>query len=202
MGWKISMVIINTEQDFDKKKLFDALGYSNLKKSDTECFDSIMNPNDDKIHIGKYNGNTIISMQELPMQSMDDQVSKEEAVLSKEFPGVDIATFVLHSVVNLWGYSITKDSKKIRARAGSSDGTVIEYGAVLDEEKELFAQAKVNDEGERVFVFGDMAEEEFMDDQVGENFVFDLSQRYLGEKLDGCDGLFETEFEGYTFIKK
>jgi hypothetical protein len=202
MGWKISMVIINTEEDFDKKAIFDKLGYYDLKKTDTEDFYSIMNPNEDKIYIGKYNGNIIICMQDLPMESMDEKVSKEEAILSKRFPGVDIATFVLHSVVNLWGYSITKDGKKIRARAGSSEGgTVIDYGTVLEEEKELFSQSSLNDEGERVFVFGDMPEDEFMDDQVGENFVFDLSERYLGENLDGCDGLFETQFEGYSYSK-
>jgi hypothetical protein len=200
MGWKLSMVLINTEQDFDKKEVFDALGYYNLEKADPQDFYSIMNPEEDKIYIGKYKGNIIICMQDLPLESLDDKVSKAEAVFSKKFPGTDVATFVLHSVVNLWGYSIVKDGKKIRARAGNSEaGTAIECGTILEEEKELLSKSTLNDEGERVFIFDDMPEDEFFDDQVGENFVFEISGRYLGENLSGCDALFETQFEGYTF---
>ena len=44
-------------------------------------------------------------------------------------------------------------------------------------------------------------DDEFIDEQVGENFVFDISRKYLGENLDACDELFDTEFEGYTFSK-
>lgn len=200
MGWKLSMVIINTKQDFDEKEVFDALGYSNLEKCDTEYFDSIMNPRDGKIYIGKYNGNVIICMQDLPLEAMDRNLSKAELVLSKIFPKTEIATFVLHSVVNLWGYSIVNDAKKIRVRAGSADaGTAVEYGLVLEEEKELLSKSKLNDAGERVFIFENMPEDEFMEDQVGENFVFELSAKYLGKNLSACDELFETQFEGYTF---
>ena len=71
----------------------------------------------------------------------------------------------------------------------------------MEEEKDLFSKSKVNANGERIFVFDDMPENEFKDDQVGENFVFDISEKYLGEALDANDGLFETEFEGYTFSK-
>lgn len=78
---------------------------------------------------------------------------------------------------------------------------MVEFGEILEEERELFSKSKVNATGERVFVFEDMPDDEFQDDQVGENFIFDISHKYLGENLDACDELFETQFEGYTFSK-
>ena len=202
MGWKTSMIIVNSENDFDKDELFESLGYYELKSIDKQYFDSIMNPDNDKIYIGKYNGNTIICMQDLPLESLDKTVSTGEKMLSDKFPDIDIVTFVLHSVVNLWGYSIVKNGEKLRVRAGSSEGgTMVEFGEIMEEEKELFSKSKLNSSGERIFLFENMPDDEFQDDQVGENFVFDISCKYFGESLDACDELFETQFEGFTFSK-
>lgn len=202
MGWKTSIIIVNSKNEFDKNELFESLGYYELKSVDNQYFESIMNPDDDKIYIGKYNGNTIICMQDLPLESLDKTVSRAEKMLSNKFPNIDIVTFALHSVVNLWGYSIVNNGKKLRVRAGSSEGgTMVEFGKILEEEKELFSKSKMNSSGERIFLFEDMPDEEFQDDQVGENFVFDISRKYLGENLDACDELFETKFEGFTFSK-
>jgi len=202
MGWKTSMILINSEKEFDKNELFESFGYYKLNKSDKQYFETIMNPDDDKIYFGRYNGNTIICMQDLPLESMYESLSKAERILSSKFPNTDITTFVLHSVVNLWGYSIVNNGKKVRVRAGSSEGgTIVEYGEILEQEKELFSKSKLNKNGERVFTFENMPEDDFLDDQVGENFVFDVSRKYLGMNLDACEELFETEFEGYTFSK-
>lgn len=203
MGWKASMIIINSEQTFDQQELFESLGYFELEKKGSEYFDSIMNPEEDLLYIGKYKGNTIICMQDLPLESMDAALSNAESILSLKFPDTDITTFVLHSVVNLWGYSIAKNGKKLRVRVGSSEGgTMVDFGEMIEEEKELFAQSKLNENGARVFVFDDMPEEQFKEDQVGENFVFDISRKYFGESLDACDELLETKLEGYTFVKR
>lgn len=203
MGWKTSMIIVNSDNEFDKDEIFESLGYYKLKSIDKQYFESVINPDDEKIYIGKYNGNTIICIQDLPLESLDSTVSRAERILSTKFPDTDIVTFALHSVVNLWGYSIVNNGKKLRVRAGSSEGgTMVEFGEITEEEKELFSKSKLNSTGERVFVFDTMPDEEFQDDQVGENFVFDISKKYLGEKLDACDELlFETQFSGYTFSK-
>lgn len=202
MGWKMSLMMINSEQEFDKDDLFESLGYSNLKKVDTQDFESVMNPDFDKIYLGKYNGNYIICMQEMAADAIDRNLSKAEKILSTKFTDTEIITFVLQSVVNLWGYSVAKNGEKIRARSGNSEeGTTLDVGTILEEEKELFSQSKTNEKGERIFVFEGMEEEEYSEDQVGENFVFDISKKYLGEDLDSCDALFETKFEGYTFSR-
>ncbi len=203
MGWKASMIIINSEQTFDQQELFESLGYFELEKKGSEYFDSIMNPEEDLLYIGKYKGNTIICMQGLPLESMEESLSNAESILSFKFPDTDITTFILHSVVNLWGYSIAKNGKKVRVRIGSSEGgTMVDFGDMMEEEKELFAQSKLKENGERIFVLDDMPEEVFAEDQVGENFVFDISRKYFGESLDACDELLETKFQGYTFVKR
>ena len=60
MGWKLSVIIIHSEQAFDQEEFFDALGYSEPEAVGQDYFDSIMNPDDDKIYIGTHRGNTII----------------------------------------------------------------------------------------------------------------------------------------------
>jgi len=201
MGWKASMIVINSGEILPVQEVFDALGYYELRKVDKQPFEVVMNPDDDRIYLGQYKGNTIICMQDMPLESLGESVSDAERILSSQFSNTDIVTFALHSVVNLWGYSVVHNGKKLRARAGSSEGTTIEYGEMLEEEKELFSIAKKNAKGERIFVFDDMPEEEFADDQLGENFVFDISTKYFGKSLDDCEELFETEFQGYTFSK-
>ncbi len=201
MGWKASMIVINSEEKLPTKEVFEALGYYELSKVDKQPFEVVMNPEDDRIYVGQYNGNTIICMQDVPLESLSESVSDAEKILSSRFADTDVVTFALHSVVNLWGYSLVHNGKKLRARAGSSEGTTVEYGEMLEEEKELFSIAKKNAKGERIFVFDDMPEEEFADDQLGENFVFDISTKYFGESLDDCEELFEAEFQGYTFSR-
>jgi len=203
MGWKLSMILINSEKPFDKNAFFNELGYYQLQEAGNEPFEIALYPPEDRIFIGQYQGNTLVCLQDLPLDSLNESVSVAENLLSTQFPNTDIVTLALHSGFNFWGYSLTRNGKKVRARAGSGDdGTIVEFGEILEEEKALFAQSHVNDEGERIFVLNRFPDHEFTEDQVGENFVFNLSARYLGEKLDACDELlFETELEGYSFSK-
>ena len=85
MGWKASMILVNSVSEFNKDELFASLGYYDLKEIDPEYFEAVMNPDDDKIFIGTYNGNTIICMQDLPLESLDSSVSRAEASLSSNF---------------------------------------------------------------------------------------------------------------------
>ncbi|MFK8054866.1 MAG: hypothetical protein AB8F78_02000 [Saprospiraceae bacterium] len=202
MGWKASMIFANSNKEVDLNTLFESFGIYNLQKTDSHFFETVMDPDDDKIYIGKFNGNTIICMQDIPIDSLNDSMSTAETELSKAFDKVDIVTLILHSVVNLWGYSVVKNGQKVRVRAGSSEGgTMVENGDPLPEEEALLSQSRVSDTGERLFTIDGLPDEEFTEDQVGENFVFNISATYFGESLDSSDGLFETEFDGYTFSR-
>ena len=135
----------------------------------------------------------------IPTTFFNGLILRGERMLTSFFPDTEICALVLHSVVNFWGYSISKNNEKIRVRAGSAEsGTFIEHGDVIEEEKALFAKSEITN-GKRLFHFDDMPDEYFTDDQVGENFVFDISKRYLGEQLDADEELFETELKGFQF---
>lgn len=201
MGWKASFIIVNKPKTVDVKTLLDELGFQNLTKIDDAPFEVTINPKDNTVYVGKYEDNLLICTPDLPMSFFEDENSSAEKTLSKFFPDSEICSIVLHSVVNLWGYSISKSGKKIRARAGSADdGTFVDLGEPVEEEKELLSKSILDENGNRVYSFEEFPDEEFSEDQVGENFVFEVCARYFGEKLDYADDLlFETILSGYEY---
>ena len=59
---------------------------------------------------------------------------------------------MIDSSVNLWGYSLIKNGQKIRAKAGSAKkGIFVEFGELLEEEKELIGKSKVNKDCQRIY---------------------------------------------------
>lgn len=201
MGWKSSTIIIASRKEVNELELLSNLGFNNLKEIESEPFEVAINPDDGKIYIGKYKGNLLICTQNLPMTFLEETVSLGEKVISKYFPKTEICSLVLHSVVNLWGYSVSKDTKKIRVRVGTSDdGTIIDYGEPLEQELYLLSKSKVEKDGRRIYYLDEFPDEALEEDQVGENFVFELANRYIGQNLDMADDLlFETELKGYEF---
>jgi hypothetical protein len=103
----------------------------------------------------------------------------------------------------LWGYSVTVNGHKVRARAGSSDdGTFVEIGEPLEEEIELLSKSRLDENGNRIYLLDDFPDEPFNEDQVRENFVFSICKRYFGEELDTADQLlFDTKLTGFTYAK-
>lgn len=203
MGWKASIIIINKPTVIDNETLLRDLGLTDLKMIKEEVLEVVINPNNKKVYIGTYQENLLICISDLPMQLIESKESEAEKILKNTFPHSEICSIVLHSVVNLWGYSVIKNSVKIRARAGSADdGTFIELGEPLDEEKELLSKSTIDTNGTRTYLFEDFPDEPFTEDQVGENFVFAISNRYFDEQLDCNDELlFETKLSGYSYRK-
>ena len=97
------------------------------------------------------------------------------------------------------GVQIINNGKVIRHRAGDSDnGTFIDIGNPLEEEKELLSKSSVVANGVRVYKFEEQPGEIFNEDQVGENFVFNICPRYLKYPLDEADEfLSDTAFACY-----
>lgn len=141
MGWKASTIIINKPTHVDNLVLLKELGFNNLTKIEDEPFEVAINPDNNKVYIGSYKDNLLVCAPDIPMQFFEDDETITEKTLNRIFPNSEICSIVLHSAVNLWGYSVTKNGQKIRARAGSSDdGTFVEIGEPLDEEKRTFEQ--------------------------------------------------------------
>jgi hypothetical protein len=127
------------------------------------------------------------------------EASERERRLLSLFPIGEICSVVLQSVINIWGFSLIKDGKKIRVKSGNADtGTTVDAGQPLDQELELLSKARINPDGTRYYQFGD---DVYNEDQVGENFVFQIYSRYTGIPLDQDDELlFETSFAGYKIF--
>jgi hypothetical protein len=82
------------------------------------------------------------------------------------YPTGQVLAIVLHSVVNLWGYSLFSEGRLIRCASGSAeDGVIADFGEPLPEEQSLLAEHELNDE-------------------TGEEFVFAVAARFLGKPLD------------------
>ncbi|MBO9699769.1 MAG: hypothetical protein J7604_06130 [Sporocytophaga sp.] len=201
MGWKASAIIIHSKTETDYKSLLSELGFSNLSKIKDKTVEEVINPDENEVYIGRYKNNLIICAPDMPMNFFEETPGHAERVLIEKFPNAEICSIVLHSVVNLWGYAVIKDGQKIRSRAGSADsGTFVEFGEPLKEELDLLSKSHIAADGKRSYLFEDFPDEPMTEDQVGEEFVFEITGKYLGEQLDRCDDfLFETRLEGYRY---
>ena len=201
MGWKTSTIIITPRPDLPFEKLLNALGLLDLKSIDDEPFETALNPKGNNVYIGSYKDSLIITVPDIPASFLTEDISDAEKILIRECPEAEICAIVLHSTVNLWGYAVIKNGQKIRARAGAADdGTFLEYGDPLMEEEALLSKSTIDDQGNRTYLLEEFPGEPFTEDQVGENFVFEISSRYFGTPLDSADDLlFETILTGYRF---
>jgi hypothetical protein len=203
MGWKLSSIIINPKTDISYENLLDKLGFKNLKKIEDQPYDIAIYPDDDKVYIGSYKNNLIISADKLPVDFFTAAISDTEKILIENFPNSEICSVSLQSTINHFGFAIIQNGKKIRVKAGDADiGTVIDIGQPLEQETELLSKSKVDNNGQRIYYLHDNFDEPYLENQVGENFVFEIFKRYTGESLDTDDEILDTVFKGYTFSDK
>lgn len=201
MGWKCAMMVVSNIQDYDQQQLLTDLEAENYQEEGHEFLETAIFPEDKQFCIGQFEGNLIVTNKASMFSNLEVNLSNIERLLSKRYPTSEICTLGLHSVVNFWGYSVVKNGEKIRLKAGDSDsGTIFDLGEPFAEELELLAKSKKNDSGERIYIFDDFPDEPQTEDQVGEEFVFELSKRYFGERLDYSDDLFELKLA--KFIPK
>lgn len=200
MGWKASAIIINTlPEEVDIEAIIRSLGYNDLEKINDISFDSAIYPAEGEIYTGVYKGNLIITAQELPLYFLDVDSNEIEKRLIRLFPDGEICALSLNNTINHWAFSVVQNGKKLRAKAGDmNSGTIVDSGQPLVEELELLAGSRLNQNGQREYNVTPDGEFD-REDQLGEEFVFELSKRYLVERLDEDDELFETTFWGYRY---
>ncbi|WP_367848876.1 hypothetical protein [Rhodoferax sp. WC2427] len=89
------------------------------------------------------------------------------------YPTGQVLAIVLHSVVNLWGYSLYAQGQLVRSAAGASDdGLFANIGAPLPEESRVL----------------DMCSIENVDEEgYGGDLVFDVASRFLGGRIDALE---------------
>ncbi len=204
MGWKSFIVVVKPFTAYDVEELLkgiDRAGYVPAKETTLEV---AIYPDGDNIYIGQYQDCLIICDDVLSSSCLMEGISPEEEFLMKTFPQAEIGVMVLQSTVNFWGYALLAAGQKIRVRAGSSDdGTFVDEGAPLSQEMALLAKSTLDKDGQRTYMLDDFPDEPMTEDQMGEEFVFEFSKRFFGERLERADDLmFETPFQGYHEAKQ
>jgi hypothetical protein len=196
MGWKASVIIIRPELPFKGQFIFEALGFKNVVPGDAAPFEVAMYPRDNRIFAARYKGCTLLAGESIAMDFFIGQGSQLEQNLIALTGEGEICAVTLHSSMNMWGYIVVRDGKRIRERFGDADsGTTLDTGEPLEEEKELLSKSTVNTNGQRTFLLDGA---QYNEDQVGEKFVLGMFSRYTGTSLDMDDDLlFNVTCDGY-----
>jgi hypothetical protein len=175
MGWKASMIFIkNAPAPVTDKQLLDAMWQYGWTHA--------INPDNDKTYIARLNSTIVICNAKVPMEFIGEDLSVYEKGLSElTLNQSEICGITLQSTVNHWGYGIIQNGKKIRVRCGNYEMPLsLDYGNVLPEEEALLSRLIIREDGSRLFKIDDS---EYTEDQVGEEFVFEIIARYTGYPL-------------------
>ena len=209
MGWKASCIFAS---QLHEPKLLNSPSHDPamalriaaclpLKAEPTEETTLELGMHPDDLTIGAYGQSLIIGHHELSNTCFDGNVPPVIHGINEILPNCHSLAISLHSVVNLYGYALFDGLNLVRARAGSADdGEFLDIGEWVEEEQQLFAKSELRN-GERVFfdeIDGEIEEHDHS--SYGEEFVFELSKRYFGERLD-CIDFWDLKMETFKPIK-
>lgn len=200
MGWKVFFLIATTRKPHAltesethepalARRILGELPLTPHELVGPATFESGSYPNDDQLFIGAYPGTILIGHTALIDRCIESDWQQVLRAVQSVLPGADSAAFALHSVVNLYGYAVFRGMERIRVRYGSESEEHINEGERLPEEIELYKQSELRD-GERVFnmEFDGQTYEEAESD-MGEEFVFEVTKRFFGKRLDQFESL-------------
>tara|TARA_B110000046_G_C13016331_1_gene408943 strand:+ start:1559 stop:2299 length:741 start_codon:yes stop_codon:yes gene_type:complete len=203
MGWKTSLILIESNNNIvTDAQVLKALGFGEIKSQSESTSDVYLNPDDGSIGIGRYNGNIIIcdgyfvteKSLEMPRSL---RLCKEEKKLCKLFPNSEIVSVACHSAINYHGYSLIQNGKKLRLKTISDGERAQSYGKRTKEEEEIYKGSFVKKKATYWKTELD-PKEDIGEDQMMEDFTFEMAKRRLGGRLDGAEGL---EILPQSFIK-
>ncbi|RXK60645.1 hypothetical protein ESA94_09280 [Lacibacter luteus] len=202
MGWKGSMIIIQDPGNVrDDKKLLSALGLDNYTFSEETLLDECLYPDDNSINIGYFN-NTIIICDGFQIidDFINDVTTYKERQLISIYPESEILSIAFLSTTNFHGYSLIDKGHKVRVKAIDADnGKILDGGEFLSEEIVLYNKGFV-DGNTMYWSYEDLPDDKFEENQLLEDFSFEVAKRLLGVRIDADEGdqlLFETPFKKY-----
>ncbi|MFY8180760.1 MAG: hypothetical protein ACOVLG_03205 [Flavobacterium sp.] len=207
MGWNTSLIIIENKENYsNENELLKSLGFDNFEQKENTTFDEILNPKDNQIGIGYYNGNLIIcDGYLLTTKSLEESeklnLANYEKSLVKIFPKSEIITVSCVSSVNFHGYSLIQNGEKKRLKYVAEEMKQ-EFGNRFEEEIEIYKNSYEED-GKLLWKDENDEDDFFTEDQLMEDFTFKIAKRRLGVQIDMEDGedLFEnTEFKVFQII--
>jgi len=192
MGWNTSLIIIENKENYtNETELLNSLGFVNIDQKENTTFDEILNPKDNQIGIGYYNGNLIIcDGYRLTTKSLDVSenlnLADYEKSLVKIFPKSEIVTVSCVSSMNFHGYSLIQNGEKIRFKYVAEE-IKQEFGNHFEQEIEIYRNS-FEENGK--LLWKDENEEDyfFSEDQLMEDFTFKIAKRRLGVQINMEDG--------------
>lgn len=191
MGWK-TYTIFCTDQPgyFQDRPVHDpvraekllhtlGLGEYDLVKPNTRVNEY---PSSGDLYIGAYERGLVIANSTLAALLFDDNSRTKNFGRVKDnpdfrknihtlYPNGEVIALILHSVVNMWGYSVYQRGKLIRSASGAEGEFHGSIGDPLPEEEAILAEHPIESIDN-----GDVA--------YSEELVFDVSQRILGCRYD------------------
>jgi len=199
MGWKTSVIIAS---QLERPILSDKVVH-NPERADqlaaklpgdfafvgSSTFEEGAYPSNGNLYIGAYVDSLILGHMDFGSSCFEGDVPAVIHTVAAFLPRSTILALQLHSVVNLYGYALFENGQLIRRRAGSADdGVFLDSGEPVAEEQPLFAMATINSDGEQVWPETyDGVVEEMDHSSMGEEFVFEISKRFFGERFDEFD---------------
>jgi hypothetical protein len=194
MGWKACAIFASTEPGYfgtepqhqpqQADALCHQLGFAGYVRTGESDLESALYPSSGALSIGAYPHGTIVCERNLPGHFFDTQARQAiqgasvkrpdfQTQLLNLYPTGQVLAIVLHSVVNLWGYSLYAKGQLVRSAAGASDdGLFANIGEPLPEESRVLDRCSI---------------EEVNEEGYGEDLVFDVAARFLGGRIDERD---------------
>ncbi|MBP6688199.1 MAG: hypothetical protein KA160_10110 [Lacibacter sp.] len=202
MGWNGSMIIIQNPENFnDENKLLSALGFDNYELAENTSLDESLFTDDRSVSIGYFN-NSIVFCEGFQIidSFISDVVTYKERQLISLFPNSEILSVAFLSTVNFHGYALLDKGQKVRIKSIDADhGKTLDAGDILAEEAIVYNQGTAEN-GTIYWVYENLPDSRFEENQLLEDFSFEVAKRLLGVRLDTDEGdqlMFETPFKKY-----
>jgi hypothetical protein len=168
------------------ERLMERLRLENYDFAQLTTFDQGMYPPKETLFIGSYADGMALCELDLPCHFFNEEAGRAiggnrthsgafKADILGLYPAGQVLILILHSVVNLWGYSLYVSGKLVRSAAGASDnGLIVDLGTPLPEEAEILARCQI---------------ERIDEEGLGEEPVFEVAKRVFVKRIDTFDEL-------------
>jgi hypothetical protein len=136
---------------------------------------------DKGICIGKYDDKILIVSQDRIFGFYEKEATSFEMQMTSLFPNSEIAALTLYDTVDLYGYSIIQDGKRVRVKSGADSEVYIDVGNRLKEEedvlkKEIFSADEMKEMKQK---YTSKEVERFVENEVGVRVTHALLLRYF-----------------------
>jgi len=184
MSWKIYLIIISNANNINTTDVPQKIGLANAKPTKEISIHEAQYAQG--TFIGKYGDKIFIVSQDLVFKFFDKTPSEFEKKICDSFPNSEIAILTLNGTVDLYGYNVIKNGKRLRVKSGADLDLYVDYGDKLPEEL-VISKEKIFDDEEVKEIKADNSKDQFkkiLDQEISIRTTFRLTKRYFGKQFD------------------